>query len=207
MTRSSGKAKLAICILSSWIIACVMFIGTGIVSATIAYNMIDLGTLGGAYSNAYGINDAGQIVGNAYTASGQNHAFLYSDGNMTDLGTLGGAYSNAYGINDAGQIVGMAYTASGQNHAFLYSDGNMTDLGTLGGANSLAWGINDATHILHLERYTLYSGIRLSQQLPFPYHRPYFFLVSISYVWLGLPVLREERKSERINLIPIQARA
>jgi len=38
----------------------------------------DLGTLGGSNSWAYGINSAGLIVGDAYTASGADHAFLYS---------------------------------------------------------------------------------------------------------------------------------
>ena len=71
--------------------------------------MTDLGTLGGDYSHASGINDAGQVVGVAPTLSnGQFHAFITGpDGvGMTDLGTLGGDYSDASGINDAGQVVG-----------------------------------------------------------------------------------------------------
>ena len=54
--------------------------------------MRDLGTLGGDYSDAYGINDAGQVVGWSYTAEGFGHAFITAaDGmGMRDLGTLGG---------------------------------------------------------------------------------------------------------------------
>ena len=100
---------------------------------------------GGSQSYATGINASGQVVGCAFTSSGNYYAFLYSNGTMTDLGTLGGSYSAASGINDSGQVVGAAYTSSGGPYAFLYSNGTMTDLGTLPGLpSSVASGINDS---------------------------------------------------------------
>ncbi|MGN6505522.1 MAG: hypothetical protein ACTHM6_08170, partial [Tepidisphaeraceae bacterium] len=92
----------------------------------------DLGTLGGAKSYAYAINDSGTVVGaSAFDSGGSLHAFVYTGGQMTDLGTLGGGYSTATGINAAGQILGISDTAAGDLHAFVYSNGQMSDLGTL----------------------------------------------------------------------------
>jgi probable HAF family extracellular repeat protein len=114
--------------------------------------MTNLGTLpGGTYSAAIGINNNGQIVGEADTASGQTHAFSRSGTVMTDLGALPGeSTSSANAINNNGQIVGIsAVTASGPFRAFLYSGGKMTNLGTLpGGTTSQAKGINDRGQIV-----------------------------------------------------------
>src|SRR5262249_15237934 len=52
------------------------------------YAITDLGTLGGATSWANAINNSGQVVGNAQTAGGSYHPFLYSSGVLTDLGIL-----------------------------------------------------------------------------------------------------------------------
>ena len=85
----------------------------------------DLGTLGGTASFARGINDSGQVVGDAVTSGGADHAFLYSgSGSMQDLNNLiapasGWTLGEATAISDSGQIVGYGTNPSGQTHAFL----------------------------------------------------------------------------------------
>jgi probable HAF family extracellular repeat protein len=80
----------------------------------------DLGTLGGARSIAYGINDLGQVVGMSLNAAGKERAFLWDGTSMINLGTLGGTASRAYAINRAGRIVGESKTTSGVTHATLW---------------------------------------------------------------------------------------
>jgi probable HAF family extracellular repeat protein len=72
--------------------------------------MMDLGTLGGTDSQANGIDSLGLIVGWAKTASGEQHAFLWSTGRMLDLNSFTTLEPNAVlveatSINDVGQVV------------------------------------------------------------------------------------------------------
>ena len=91
--------SLALCAAPAW------------VQASDPYTFHDLGTLGGTYSFAYGINASGQVVGYSATAGDASSMpfFTYPGGPMQDLGTLGGTYSYANGINASGQVVGSSY--------------------------------------------------------------------------------------------------
>jgi probable HAF family extracellular repeat protein len=112
--------------------------------------MVNLGTLGGDFSEALAVNSLGQVAGRSSTASGFYRAFLWTAGTgMQDLGTLGGDSSEARSINDQGQVVGLSTTASGEWHAFLWTPNEgMKDLGTLDGNSSFATFINNRGQII-----------------------------------------------------------
>jgi uncharacterized membrane protein len=123
----------------------------------------DLGTLGGGDSNAYFINDRGQIAGasdvdanfNPVTGSPTVHPFLWDGGKMRDLiadappGMFGGTYGITTWMNNRGQVTGtMNLTGDLTWHSFFWDHGVVRDLGTLGGIHTTATWMNDAGHIV-----------------------------------------------------------
>lgn len=136
---------------------------------------MNLGTLGGNASQAWGVNSSGQVVGGAanatpdafaadfydvdpvpYQLSTEIHAFLWNQGKLHDLGTLGGPDSFAQFINEGAQVTGVSFTDSTPNSTtglptldpFLWENGEMKDLGSLGGTLGFASGINNSGHVI-----------------------------------------------------------
>ncbi len=114
-----------------------------------AYSIVDLGTLGGPTSTAYGLNVLGQVVGWSETRSGARRAFLYM-GHMMRALALPSDYTGgpAFDINRYGDIVG-----NGNNYAFIERRGTVRSLGTLGGGSSTAQSLNDRGQVVG-ESYT-----------------------------------------------------
>ncbi|MCC6907771.1 MAG: DUF3466 family protein [Phycisphaerales bacterium] len=105
---------------------------------------VDLGTLGGEDSGAYGISASGQVVGGADLPVEGSHSFLWEKGRMIDLGDLGRPSGGANAINEVGQIVGASGILPFSSRAFLWENGEMINLGTLpDGSQSIAYDIND----------------------------------------------------------------
>src|ERR1039457_1951781 len=77
------------------------------------YTVTDLGTLGGTFSIAYGINDKGEVDGFATVpGDGAAHAFVWRRSALVDLGTLGGPNSQSFiGPSEALQAAGQSETA------------------------------------------------------------------------------------------------
>ncbi len=101
---------------------------------------INIGTLGGPYTEAYDINDLGEVVGRGNAYAGDIYfyqAFIWKDGVMTNLGSLGGnTPSRAYAINNRGDIVGVSVTSLGFDNITVWMNDTtprrMIDLGIPG---------------------------------------------------------------------------
>jgi probable HAF family extracellular repeat protein len=112
--------------------------------------MRDLGSLGGAYTEAASMNDAGQVVGLS-TLEGDNagHPYLWDGRRMVDLGTLGGDFGTALAVNDEGHATGFSFRGDGTYHAFLWANGKLRDLAPPEGYDcAAAFAINNVDDIV-----------------------------------------------------------
>ena len=130
--------------------------------------MVDLGTLGGSYAQAFAINDSGAITGNSEVRSSATdteaiHAFLSASPlgagatGMRDLGTLGGSFSYGMAINANKHVVGYSTVnkVDSRVHAFWFDGTGMKDLGTLAPKlssplddQSVALGVNSSDRVV-----------------------------------------------------------
>ena len=108
----------------------------------------DLGTLGtGYFSEAWGVNNLGQVAGWSYTNGGNGltgvHGFLYSaEEGLVDI-TPDNDTGYALDINDQGQVTGYKSGPYYGYHAFRWQAGTFEDLGALlpEFAHSFGWAI------------------------------------------------------------------
>jgi probable HAF family extracellular repeat protein len=109
----------------------------------------DLGTLGGPFSEANAINEAGDIVGESHEPQHSlSSPVLWHDGRIQNLGSLGAkdAFGSAQDINEQGQVVGWSQTIAHERHAFVWENGVMTDLG--GGTDAGATALNGKDQVV-----------------------------------------------------------
>ena len=132
-------------------------------SATLRYNIIDLGPVGPPPGGPFMINQNGFTGGSASGQDGTEHATLWLGRAHLDLGSpgLGGLNSFGFGVNGSARVVGGAQTtdANGEDFCgfnafgfppsnttclpFIWRYGVMQALPTLGGPNGYANMIND----------------------------------------------------------------
>lgn len=120
--------------------------------------MLDLGTLGGSSSTARSINNSGIVVGYSKTASGNNHAFVYTENQMYDLNNYvsvneGWRLVDAYTVNEHGQILARAQrngsSADNDNAYWVLSPQGYTQPAgppMLAGRARCDWGVSGCEH-------------------------------------------------------------
>jgi probable HAF family extracellular repeat protein len=112
-----------------------------LVQATPMYNVVSLGSLGGA-STGYAIANNGKAVGGSITTGGGSHAFQSAGGSIQDL-QPGTNNSQANDVNSAGAVAGTVFSSAGAR-AGVWDNGIFSNFGTLGGGDSYGTGINDS---------------------------------------------------------------
>ncbi len=142
-----------------------------VASAGMAYTVTNLGGLGGTITEAFGINNQGEVVGDSMTAinstsgtGGYDQPFLWKP--TTPNGTTGTMYSldPSYGsssyiglgqvINGQGQVAGVEGTSAGYT-AFLWTPsqnngatGSLVNLNVPVGAGTWVYGMNNSGEVV-----------------------------------------------------------
>ncbi len=114
--------------------------------------VIDLNIWETHYAQAWAINSAGQVAGNAYNPAFGNvrRAVLWENGGVTDLGVLpdpGYTKAEVNDMNEAGEIVGVS-AGSLPTRGFVWRNGVMSELPWPEGETTGARGINDLSQVV-----------------------------------------------------------
>ena len=136
-------------------IAALLLLGGG--SAAHA-DLIDLGTLGGVTSQAWGIQSDGRVVVGVADNGSAQQAFAYTvnagftGGTMTALDFLtGGSAAEARAISPTGLIVGYSRDSSANDQAVTWTGTTPTLItNTVGGAGARAFGVSTSGDVIGL---------------------------------------------------------
>jgi len=151
--------------------------------------MRDLGTFqGGDYSEAFGVNDAGTVVGDSNNRENVRAFVWNAREGMRELSPLpGDSASRAYALNNSGQIVGYSSGKHGVRAVVWSAKLEARSLGTLPGGNySEAYAINDSGQVVGMSKSP--SGTR-----------PFLWTSRDGMVDLGILTGSESCKAVRIN--------
>ena len=93
---------------------------------------------------AYGINDAGTIIGTYVDSAGAQHGFILSNGTYTSFDAPNQAITLGVSINNSGQYTVQSADANGNVHSFINTKGTYTELLFPNATSTRAHQLNDA---------------------------------------------------------------
>ncbi len=118
-----------------------------------AYTYVTLDVPGAVQTQAYGIDDAGRVVGAWLDGAGTWRGFRYAAGAYTTIEAPGAAYTDAFGITNSGAIVGTASPVARPGihdftQGYLLAGGSFTPITVPGAVQTGAYGVNDAATVV-----------------------------------------------------------
>ena len=139
------------------------------------YTLLDFP--GANLTEAIGINDDGQVVGDYRDSSGKFHGFFWDAGLFLtiDVPFPEATLTGPNGINNVGQIVGFYNDNTGGRHGFLYDRGNFISIDFPGAQHTSLTDINDDGQIVGVyvvddvaQSFLLENGRFTTINVPFP---------------------------------------
>src|SRR5215469_16668466 len=113
------------------LVAAVALLGNSAVGQTtenteqLSFRFRTIDVAGAVSTQAFGINERGDVVGNYTDAAGSGHGFRWSNGKFTSIDFPGAILTSARAINDADEIAGAYSTSDDPNgaHGFILREG------------------------------------------------------------------------------------
>ncbi len=101
-------------------------------------------------TTAFGINNAGTVVGtySTFGANGVIHGFLYQNGTYTDLNFPGANWTEALAVNNGGMVAGSYQDANGFVFGFMYYKGQWAQINARSGGATSIIGIDDRNDLV-----------------------------------------------------------
>lgn len=93
-------------------------------------------------SEARGINNAGEVVGDYTDTSGNEHGYVLANGSYAIFDVPGQTYMQPNGINNLGEVVGIYEDANYVTHGFVYN-GSFSSFDCPSGGSPFISGVND----------------------------------------------------------------
>ena len=109
---------------------------------------------GSIETDAFGINNSGQISGDFADSTGREHGFLMAGGSFSTVDVPGSVQTFGRGINDRGQTVGNYLDSTFKRHGYLLSSGSFITFDFPGAIETRGVGINNSGAIVGRYRDT-----------------------------------------------------